>query len=279
MAKKPKKIYKLNPFLKMPLIQQAVLMRQQQQKDTIIIIVGEKRSGKSYSAIKIAELINPNFDAETQVFFHPKEFVRFMQSAKDDVCILDEASVYMSNRDWYETQNKIINQILMTQGFRRNVIIMTFPTLNHLDKQALDFCHYIITTIKTGLVKCFRVKISQFSKKMFPMGFELLNLSLPTEANINKYELLKKEWNDVKLREDMDYFEALENRENFTKKFNYSDYNRAFKNGFMSEDNFRERLQQMGYSPRDIEMMINMETTLKEQKAQQSEGFSIMPNI
>ncbi|MBU1613661.1 hypothetical protein KKC87_04540 [Patescibacteria group bacterium] len=268
MAKQKGKIWKLNPFSKMPLIQQAIIMRQQRQQDTIIIIVGEKRSGKSYGAIKMAELINPNFDAEKQVFFHPKDFVRFMQTAQDDVCILDEASVYMSNRDWYDVQNKIMNQILMTQGFRRNVIIMTFPTLSHLDKQALDFCHYIITTLRLGLVKCFRVKVSQFSKKMFPLGFELLNLSLPTEANINKYELLKQMWNDMKLQEDMDYFEALENRENFTKKFNFSDYTRAFKNGFMSQEAFRERLSQMGYSPKDINMMINMETTLKEQKGQ-----------
>ena len=47
----------IDPYSSIPITFQALQIRKAQNKDTIIVIIGEKRSGKSYSAIKIGEKI------------------------------------------------------------------------------------------------------------------------------------------------------------------------------------------------------------------------------
>lgn len=242
-----------------PLLYQAIDIRRAENKDTVIIIVGEKRTGKSYSAMKIAEGINPRFDADKDVFYDTKPFLMWLREAKDSVCVLDEVSVSYSNRDWWDVQNKIFNQILTTQGFRRNVFIMTLPALSHLDKQAIDLSHYLLVMLRIGFLKCYRIMPRNLKAGYYPIGFEFLRMGLPTKNNIEKYETMKVAWNDKKLQDNIDYIAALEDKENYIKQFNYREYIKAFGLGLMAREEAKKKMIRMGYNEKDIAVMLDTE--------------------
>lgn len=267
----------LDPYSNIPLTFQALEGRKQQNKDTIIVIVGEKRSGKSYGAIKIAEKLDPNFDVDKQVFFEPRPFVEFMQTKTDSVCILDEISVNYNTRVWFDVQVKIFNQILTTQGFRKNIILMTLPTLHHLDKQALDLCHFLFTTLRVPYMRCYRLKNSQLKRKTFPIVYEMLALDLASKINLDKYEVMKKDWNDKKLKEDINYFDMLENPETYEKQLNYKDYLRGYKLGLLPKEDIVGKLRKQQYSLKDIEMMLQIVDLENQEKVDKVEKKKVSP--
>jgi len=241
--------------------------RRKLNRDTIIFIVGEKRTGKSYSAIRLGEQVQkmwglPKFDVTKQLFFEPEGFVKFFQTNTNRVVILDEASLSLDTRQWYTVESKILNSLLQTQGFRKNVVLLTSPTLSDFDKRSLGFGHFMILTYRIGFSRAYRIKINQLFKKQLFQPIQHLSFELPTGNNVKNYEDMKKVFNDQKLEDDMDFFEALKNKDNYTKKFKVSDYMKAFKKGHLNEDKLRERLLQSGYGADDIAVMIDTEKEL-----------------
>lgn len=238
--------------------------RRRLNRDTIIFIVGEKRTGKSYSAIRLGEAIQKSwglepFDVTKQLFFEPEGFVKFFQTNTNKVVILDEASLSLDTRQWFSVESKILNSLLQTQGFRRNIVLLTSPTLADFDKRSLGFGHFMILTYKVGFSKVYRIKINQLFKKQIFQPIQTLSFELPREKNVRNYEEMKKKFNDEKLEDDMDFFEALKNKDNYTKKFNSKQYLQAFKKGVMDEEKLKERLLQSGYGADDIQVMIELE--------------------
>lgn len=102
------------------------------------VIVGEEGSGKSYTALKIAKLLDPGFDEE-QVFFHPAkllEQLRDEEYEEGSVWVLDEAGVGLGNRTWYESGQVKLNQALQLVRNHNLGFIFTLPVLDDLDSQA-----------------------------------------------------------------------------------------------------------------------------------------------
>lgn len=100
-------------------------------------VVGREGSGKSHTALKIGELVDPHFSAE-RVMFDPTAFVeRFRDSdlGAGDVVILDEAGVGMGNRSWYEKEQVLLNQVLQTVRDENMAALFTLPALSELDSQ------------------------------------------------------------------------------------------------------------------------------------------------
>jgi|APHM01.1.fsa_nt_gi hypothetical protein len=67
------------------------------------VFVGREGSGKSLTAIKTAELLDPDFQAEENVFFKLDNFLEILAEERynaGDVFVLDEAGVQLGNRTW-----------------------------------------------------------------------------------------------------------------------------------------------------------------------------------
>jgi ABC-type dipeptide/oligopeptide/nickel transport system ATPase component len=102
-------------------------------------IVGREGSAKSYTALGIAETVDPTFSAE-QVFFEPKDFMEHLRDTPKDelqgkVFVGDEAGVGMGNRTWYEKDQVLLNQALQTVRDDNIALIVTLPRLEELDVQ------------------------------------------------------------------------------------------------------------------------------------------------
>jgi len=113
----------------------------------MIAITGETGSGKSYSALTIAELIDPEFNID-KVVFEPKDFLKLLDTAKrGDVIVFDEAGVGIPAREWQTIQNKLFGYVLQVIRYKNIGIIFTVPHLNFIDSQARRLIHYALTVV------------------------------------------------------------------------------------------------------------------------------------
>jgi len=108
----------------------------------MLIVVGATGSGKSYTALALAQQIDTSFN-ESRICFTAE---KFLENAMKDlnagsVIMFDEAGIDMSSREWYSTRNKVINQVVET--FRRDnlICIWTTPVLKNIDKKSRSYFH------------------------------------------------------------------------------------------------------------------------------------------
>lgn len=110
-------------------------------------------SGKSYAALRMAEIIDPSFTVDRCVF-DTEEFLRVLKGGLDDktlkrgsVIIYDEMGIGHSNRNFYDALNKALNYVF--QGFRREnlIVFMTVPKMKFVDVQTRELMHYIINPV------------------------------------------------------------------------------------------------------------------------------------
>jgi ABC-type dipeptide/oligopeptide/nickel transport system ATPase component len=107
------------------------------------VIVGREGSGKSHTAIKICELIDPDFDA-SNVFFDPSDLLRYLRDGEYEegqMLILDEAGASMGKRTWHDSGQVKLNQALQLIRNHNIGLIFTLPRLSELDSQAQGRLH------------------------------------------------------------------------------------------------------------------------------------------
>jgi hypothetical protein len=101
------------------------------------VVVGREGSGKSYTAIKLGELIDESFSAD-KVFFHPAnvlEKLRDEDYSSGDVWVLDEAGAGIGRRSWQDSGQKKLNQALQLIRSHNVGFVFTLPRLSELDSQ------------------------------------------------------------------------------------------------------------------------------------------------
>lgn len=121
-------------------------------KNWLAIICGETGSGKSYTALSIADEISPRgITAERNVVFNPIQFLNRVTHRTDlkkgDIIIFDEAGVGMASREWYSVQNKLLGSVLQTFRNLNVGVIFTTPNLSFVDVQARKLFHNYFETV------------------------------------------------------------------------------------------------------------------------------------
>jgi hypothetical protein len=103
-------------------------------------LVGPEGSGKSWTALKIAEVIDPSFDAD-RVMFDPHTFMEQLTEWKDagetrgKMIVVDEAGVGIGSRSWYDKDQIQLNKVLQVIRSENMGMLFTLPRLSELDSQ------------------------------------------------------------------------------------------------------------------------------------------------
>lgn len=121
-----------------------------QNRNYLCAIVGPTGSGKSYSALRLAEQVDPDFSIG-QVCFTPKEFMDLLNSGRlkrGSVIVFDEAGVAVNSRNFQSQTNKLLHYV--NQTFRSNNygVIYTLPDFGFLDVGIRKLVHSILETKK-----------------------------------------------------------------------------------------------------------------------------------
>jgi len=106
----------------------------------MLCLVGEEGSGKSMTAIRIAQELDPEFTAD-RVMFDVQELLRRLRDGEFEAgqaFVLDEAGVTLGRRTWQDRAQVLANQALQLIRSHNLALIFTLPALGELDSQAVS---------------------------------------------------------------------------------------------------------------------------------------------
>ena len=88
------------------------------------LVQGPTGSGKTWSGISIAYMLDNSFDVTRQLVFSFQELMNTVNSdwfrkKRIKVIIWDEPQIEISNREWQSKTNKLLNYLLSTFCLRR----------------------------------------------------------------------------------------------------------------------------------------------------------------
>lgn len=134
--------------------------RIRRNKNFLCMIAGSTGSGKSWTALSIGEMLDPDFCIE-RVIFRGKELMNLINSGKlkkGSVIIWDEAGIDLSSRNWQSVTNKMLNYLLQTFRHKCFILFFTCPYMDFLDSQSRKLFHAEFTTLSIN-VNSEKVKI------------------------------------------------------------------------------------------------------------------------
>ena len=117
---------------------------QKRNKNFMGVFVNDTGSGKSYSALSLAEAVDPHFSVD-RVALSAKEMVEILITQrlnKGSVVVLDEAGVNYSSQKWYEKEAKALNELFQTFRFMNVIVLMTLPNYNFLNAGQRRLTHF-----------------------------------------------------------------------------------------------------------------------------------------
>lgn len=177
------------------LLVQYVKERIKKDKNWLAVITGPTGSGKTYSALALAEAIDPNFSAKN-IVFTPEEFMQLLNGdtlSKGSVIVFDEAGVTLNARQWQQSSNQMIQHVLQTFRHKNYIVIFTAPHFGFIDRASRELFHcymetqYIDFRSKKCALKPLMIQVAQRSGKMY---FKYLRVILPKVGKVELKEVL-----------------------------------------------------------------------------------------
>lgn len=123
------------------------------------MVLGITGSGKSSSAMAFCKAIDPKFDID-RIVFEPEDFLALVNSnlPYGSAILCDEIGAWLSSRDWYSLQNKLMSIVLETYRYKRLCVFWTVPNVRMVDVNLRDLCHAILETVaidrKRNICQC-----------------------------------------------------------------------------------------------------------------------------
>jgi len=187
-------------------------------RNALLCFVGQTGSGKSWSALHFAELLDPTFSVD-RVCFKAKEFMDLLDSGKlkrGNVIIFDEAAALMPSREFMSLTNRLLSYVLITFRHMNLIVIFIAPSIEMIDLNARKLFHYYFETKAINMTKelCYlkpmMIQENPRSGKLYfkyPRmrgGIKLISLRVhkPGADLIEAYEKKRKEYSK-ELREDI----------------------------------------------------------------------------
>jgi len=140
-----KRIKKLEEIASRSVLIQEIRERVYERNENVLILItGKPGSGKSFCALRLAELINPQrFSLEFLAYDYKKFFEILLRKdlQKGDVIIWDEPGKGLSADEWYSTVNKATKTIISLFRYKNLVVIVCAPNESWVDKKIRDLFH------------------------------------------------------------------------------------------------------------------------------------------
>lgn len=120
-----------------------------------LIFTGEPGSGKSYSAIRLAVNLDPNFEVDN-IVFDTESFLHLLNSGlkRGSVIIFDDAGLGLNNRNWQDDQVIIFGETAESMRYRGIMVFYTVPRLPFIDNITRQLIQMLLeSTAEQGTMK------------------------------------------------------------------------------------------------------------------------------
>ena len=213
-------------------------------KNFVMLFVGATGSGKSYSALRLAEMLDSTFDIN-RVNFKAKDFMNTINSLverseqgeeiKGKVIMWDEFGVEHNAREFMTISNRVINYFFQTSRHLNLIVIMTVPLLSFIDSSTRKLSHGVAemqginSRDKTATVKVKMLQTNVMTGKEYPkymrykkngksLVSKKLKFHLPSKELCEAYEKKKKEFTTQLNKEIMNKLLKSEEKDNKANK-------------------------------------------------------------
>lgn len=131
----------------MDVLNQGPVSLLKQNRNWLCLVCGPTGTGKTYTAIRLAELLDKNFTVD-KIAFTTLELVRlFKECGKGDFIVYDEAQEWNA-RTSQGKANIILSKIIAMLRFTQINVIFTLPHMDMIDINARRLCHNYIYSIQ-----------------------------------------------------------------------------------------------------------------------------------
>lgn len=154
-----------------------ILRRIERNQNFICAITGSTGSGKSWSALRLAEQLDPDFSAEN-ICFTARQFLDLVngktkQLKKGSVILFDELQVSLGHMDFQSLQAKLLNYVLQTFRHKNIILLITTPHFNFINAASRKLFHSRMETISIDKnkqqvkLKPYLLQVSQDEGKIY----------------------------------------------------------------------------------------------------------------
>lgn len=195
--------------------------RLRENRNLICVFIGPTGEGKSYSALRLAELMA---DRDPFLIFDSGSFLKTVQEEvkSNDVLVWDEAGLGMGARDWKSVLNKIAGYIIQSFRFKNLALFITVPVLKMIDIQGRQlshwsiFCRYADRISHQVTALPYEMLTNPLTGEVTPIPprflddghvsrLRLVRFSMPSDGIVERYERDRKVFID-------DYYTRLQRR-------------------------------------------------------------------
>jgi energy-coupling factor transporter ATP-binding protein EcfA2 len=163
------------------------------KRNFLIAIVGETGSGKSYMALRLGEVLDPNQDFNvSHVCFTPMEFFEALGNLKNNCfCCFDEAGISFSHREYMSMINKMLAMVFQTFRYKFINVIFTLPSLGYMDYVGRGLLHAVIRMTDRGIGTVYRVQKNFLGRNIYYPKIGILETYPPSKELAEAYEAKK----------------------------------------------------------------------------------------
>lgn len=118
--------------------------RIQNKKNFLCLVSGQTGSGKSWTCLSVAEMLDKNFSVD-HIVFGLEELMQLINSGDNfpagTVFVFDEFQISGGARQWQSLTNRLLNSLLSTFRHRRFVLLINSPFSDFIDSQSKKLLH------------------------------------------------------------------------------------------------------------------------------------------
>jgi len=193
------------------------------------VLVGREGWGKSWTGIKLGEVVDPTFEA-SRVVFEPVEYIKKLKKWKESgdtagkVIVIDEAGVGVGVRSWHDKDQIMLNQILQIVRSENMGVIFTLPRMRELDSQTRGRLHTYMEMTEMRPDEWVKVKwldldptrderdkiykeYPEITRNGYPQEIKRLTVSPPSQEIVEVYEARKDEFQTEQYDKALDEME------------------------------------------------------------------------
>jgi hypothetical protein len=155
-------------------------------------VAGATGSGKSYTVLRICELLSKSLDAPftiDNVVFDPQEFFDGLGSAQYYTCfMIDESGLSLDAHRWMSVINKLFGYVAETFRFKRLAVFFVMPDLSFLDSRCRRVTHAFIRVHQPygREARVYKLASNHLGEQWLKGMGKLVNVKLPNYESCKK---------------------------------------------------------------------------------------------
>ena len=211
-----------------------VAARLNDTKSVIISVTGDAGEGKSWWALRLAEIFDPDFNPEIQMCFSTTDILKIISGRiklkHGQAVIIDEAQIAMGSKTWQKGDQKELIKMLQTVRHRGLLILIVVLRADLLDKGIRDYMlNYNVFVEHAGYGVPYYIYMPRFGGRVKTPRLDAVELLPPgaeeececTDCLVCKYvdecQVLRAQYERAKLKyvqsQSEEALEKIEERE------------------------------------------------------------------